>query len=135
MRIFFTNAFFSLDRYEGARDHIEQLTKNLKYLGHEVWVPPTSPLSYGKKLSQNRRKRLMQIMRTDVFYMRIEGKAPKFHRYMKLPWRLLYNKPIVWEINAAPDLQFFGSAPASNNDIKATDGELRRWVRRVNVAI
>lgn len=135
MRIFFTNAFFSLDRYEGARVHIEQLTKNLKDLGHEVWVPPTSPLSYGKKLSQNRRKRLMQIMRTDVFYMRIEGKAPKFHRYMKLPWRLLFNKPLVWEINAAPDLQFFGSAPESNSEIKEADGELQQWVRRVNVAI
>ena len=135
MRIFFTNAFFPLDRYEGSRVHIEQLTKNLKDLGHEVWAPPESPLSYGKKLSKDRWKRAKQIMSMDVFYTRIEGRVPKFYRYMRVPWRLLFNKPLIWEINAAPDLNFSGCSPESNSEIKATDCELKQWAERVSVAI
>ncbi|MFC1781361.1 glycosyltransferase [Planctomycetota bacterium] len=135
MKIFFTNAFFPSDRYEGARVHIEQLTKNIENLGHEVWTLPISPLSYGNKLSQNRRKRLTQIMSTDVFYTRIQGATPRFPCYFRYPWKLLFNKPLVWEINATPDLRLLGSAPASNSDIKATEGELRQWAKQVRVAI
>lgn len=135
MRIFFTNAFFPLNRYEGSRVHIEHLARNLIDLGHEVWSTPKSPLSYGKKLSQNRGKRLMQIMRADVFYMRVHDEILIYPRYMIFPWAAAFRKPIVWEINAAPDLRFSISTLDGRRQVEAMERVLRRYAKRATMAI
>jgi len=135
MRIFFTNAFFSLDRYEGSRVHIEQLARNLIDLGHEVWSTPTSPLSYGNKLSLSSWKRTRQIRSVDVFYVRIHDGIPISPWFMRFPWAAAFRKPVVWEINAAFDLRFGTSTPDSRRRVEEMERVLRRYAKRATMAI
>lgn len=136
MRIFFFNAYFDPNRYEGSRIHIEQLAKHLTEMGHEIWVQPSSPLGYALRLSKIRKKRLAQLRNMDVFYFRIEGRAISMPYYMRDPWRRLgFEKKFVWEINAASDYIAFMAGSSTTALRDSLDIQLMKQARLVDLAI
>lgn len=136
MRIFYVNAYFNPRRHEGSRIHIEQLANNLTSMGHEVWVQPASPAVSLRKLSPDRFQRLSQLRKMDVFYFRIEGRAPKMPRYMRSPWRFLgYRAKRVWEINAASDYTVLQDGAQQDPVPKEMDRQLADQAGLVDLAI
>jgi len=136
MRIFFANAYFDPARHEGSRVHIEQVTGRLVGLGHEVWVQPASPAAAAKRLSPVRSERLCQLRSMDIFYHRIEGRAPQLPRYMRAPWRFFgYGAKRVWEVNAASDYVALLTGAGDGPALDDLDRALARQARSVDLAI
>lgn len=148
MRIFFVNAYFDPNLYEGSRVHIEQLIRNLIEMGHEVWVPPTSPVDFANKLPRNYVKRFTKLRDMDILYLRVEGRPLVLSRYMRgslknywVKWmqgfwgNSGFKKKVVWEINAASDYVALAHESTAQLTREKLDIELRDQAQYVNLAI
>ena len=135
MRVLFVNAVYDASRPSGARVHIEQLVRRLGELGCRMWVSENSPVKCARRLSGDWMARVRQLRAMDLLYVRVTGRPPLLPRYVRRFWRrLCLPKPIVWEVNAAPELHADDGGSQSSRWAE-WELELRAQARDVCLAI
>ncbi|MEE9613189.1 MAG: glycosyltransferase [Desulfatiglandales bacterium] len=134
MRVMYANAIYRKGDVSGGNVHVYQFIHHATKLGHEVWTWPPDEHPDAHRVSSSRLKRLAQLRRADVIYVRMEMRAPRVIRWAIPPRRLLIGSvPIVWEFNTVPEFgQVLGRSEA---DIQRAIQDFRHFGRGCDLAI
>jgi len=136
VQLFFVNPRYEDHRWDGARVHITQLTKSLTALGHRVFAFPHLAREELIPLQHAGFGKLQQLRQMDAFYVRIEGTPPVLPRFMKWPMSGLFRHvPVVWEVNATPQLRHLKWSHAETGRAEARLARFRQASRQADLAI
>lgn len=136
MQLFFVNPRYEDHRWDGARVHITQLVKNLTALGHRVFTFPHLAREELIPLPRTGFGKIRQLKQMDVFYVRIEGTPPALPRFMRWPVSVLFRHvPVVWEVNATPQLRHLKWSHADAGHIETQGARFHQVARHAALAI
>lgn len=124
MKIYFANGKLRQFDQEGSFVHITELMGRLEEKGHDILLG-SEYVPIGRSISRNRWIRFGQAITADILYYRFQGfPVPHWDRVFSIRDRLGLTKPVIWEVNATPELQERG--PEYDSRLKAIEAQAKQ---------